>query len=124
MPQGGQDPDGHFARSELGKSLNPLLEHLHHENHAISAGAEQTVLGGDEALAAVVVADQTNQEVGLFLFGGTDGAVTLVGQSTSGHFDGTAPTLTVQHDSANDLYEIVNNATTETTVEVASLREP
>lgn len=125
MPQGGQEPDGNFARAALGKAVNAVLSRFHYETHdGVADTNAVTVLGGDEAHAVAAVIDKTNNLAALVEVQGDGGGAAILAQSGS-HFGATLGadgTVNVGYDT--DHYEVENQTGSDADFEVVSVRTP
>lgn len=125
MPQGGQDPDGFFARAELGATINPLLSRLHYEEHTGIADTNSVnILGDGEVHGIAAVIDRTNDLTALVEIQGDGGGTAILAQSGT-HFgttSGNDGTVNVYYDT--DHYELENQSGGSADFDVVTLREP
>ena len=125
MAQGGQHPDGYFARAELGADVNTLLSRLHYDSVSQLADTNFTQLfGGSEVHGIGAVIDETNDLAALVEFQGDGQGVAILAQSGT-HFgttQGNDGTVNVYFGSGE--YRLENQSGGAADFEVVTLRGP
>lgn len=127
MPQGGQDPDGWYARQVLGRSVNPLLAHFEYTTITLADG-EAAALSDDVVLGVAHIFDRDNDALAVAdLLGGAN-SVSLDRSAGSTTFaaaaNGTDGQVNVYWDAGAGQYELNNETGGEVTFEVLIVRGP
>lgn len=126
MAQGGQNPDGFFARSQLGADVNALLSRLEFQSITLGDTEKAAISATDAVMGTFFVHDTTNDTSGVYALQGDGNAATNVSAAggTYGTSEGTDASINVYWDAGNSRYEIENQTGGEATFEVIAVRVP
>jgi len=126
MPQGGQDPDGYFARQSLGSSVNALLSHLETQEITLADSGKAAISDTAVVGSKATIFDTDNNTAATFYLQGAGNAAVEASETGSdyGTTEGNDGTTNVYWDSGNSRYEINNETGGEVTYKVVHIRRP
>lgn len=126
MSQGGQNPDGWFARSSLGSAVNALLSRFEYQTITLADAGKAAISDTAAVHSQVTIHDTDNDTSATFyLQGGGNAAVELGETGTDyGTTEDNDGTTNVYWDAGSSRYELNNETGGEVTYEVVHTRVP